>query len=107
MSMKAMAAKKTKRILASEVYVGNVTVEARLLANDERFLQLAEQAERRWEQTQAQMAQVNARMDATLERMDRTEREIHAIAQAMMTMAQRMDARLSAVEQAVKPAPAP
>ena len=74
-----------KRILASEVYLGNLTVEAHILS-------LAEQAK-----------EDRAQMKAILTRMDQTEREIRIIAQAMMSMAQRMDERLRVVEQAALP----
>jgi hypothetical protein len=77
-----MAAK--KRIPASEVYIGNLTVEASILS-------LAEQAK-----------EDRAQIKAILTRMDQTEREIHTIAQAMMAMAQRMDARIGTLEQAAR-----
>jgi hypothetical protein len=96
-----------KKIKASHVYVGNITVKASLLSLAEQMRINAEQAERdRAQMTQmnAQMTLMNAEIVQIMERLDRNEHEIHVIAQAMMAMAQRMDARLTAVEQAVKPA---
>jgi hypothetical protein len=86
---RTMAAK--KRIPASEVYIGNLTVEASILS-------LAEQAK----EDRAQAKEDRAQIKIILARMDQTEREIHTIAQAMMAMAQRMDARIGALEQAAR-----
>jgi hypothetical protein len=90
-----MAAK--KKILASEVYVCSA-VEASLLS-------LAEQtkATAAIVGSLAEPARVNdVRCAALLERIDVTQREINTIVQAMMAMAQRMDARLGALEGAAR-----
>jgi hypothetical protein len=94
MGVLSMATK--KRLLASEVFIGNMTVEGSILA-------LAEQA--KVDREQAKVDREQAKIDreqikAILARMDQTEREIHVIAQAMMTMAQRMDARIGVLEKA-------
>jgi phage-related minor tail protein len=93
-----MAAK--KRILASEVYVGNITVEASLLALAEQAKESRAQADKDREQARLDREQHREDMNAIFARMDRTEREIHMIAQAMMAMARRTDARLGALESA-------
>src|SRR5262249_23549514 len=99
---------------ASDVYIGNLSVEAALLSfieegREERarvreeLLQQREQFREHQEQVKQQFKAHQERMDELGQRMDRTEREVHNIAQAMRTMAKRMDARFSALEAAVRP----
>jgi hypothetical protein len=133
MSICTMAAK--KRILASEIYIGNMTLEGTLLALAEQAKEARvemremreemrasrEQADKDREQArlsreqadkdreQARLGREQADKDreqARLEReqiyarMDQHEREIQALAQGMMSMADRTDKRLGKLEKA-------
>jgi len=114
----AMAASGKKRIQASEVYIGNTTVEARLLllseeAKEDRVQAREDRAQikailARMDQTDqqfhAKMQEMRDEMRGMTQRMDQTEQDIRTIASAMMAMAQRMDARISTLEHAAQPA---
>jgi hypothetical protein len=90
--------KKKKKILASDVFIGNLTVEAFLLSLAEQTRVNAERSRVLDEQAAADRAQANADREAW-------QREMQAISQGIMAMAQRMDERLRLLEGAAKPAP--
>ena len=106
-----MAGNGKKRIQASEVYIGNHTVEARLLLLSEEAKEdraqiraILARMDQTDQQFHAKMQEMRDEMRGMTQRMNQTEQDIHNIAQAMMAMAQRMDARITALEHAARPA---
>ena len=100
-----MAAK--KRILASEIYIGNMTLEGTLLALTEQakearveMREMREEMRASREQADKDREQARLEREQIYARMDQHEREIQALAQGMMSMADRTDKRLGKLEKA-------
>ncbi len=115
------AAKKKLRIQASDVAVGNRTLEGVLIdlaeqtkANDARHAERTAQAEARMAQTDARLAQLaeqHAQVDARCARAEElatialqtiaaVSQDLRALTLEFRAMAQRSDARLTALEKA-------
>jgi hypothetical protein len=87
-----------KKIPASEVYIGNLTVEGRILATDERILALDAQIKASLDRMAEQNQEYRQRFEEHDRRIEQLRLESVDLLKALMLMAQQNEARFGRLD---------